>query len=103
MCKRRKVDEAEELFDQIKKFGCVPSVVTFNVLINGLCKAHKLEEAIHLFSIMEMRQGPDLQEKVEQMYKAGQFLNAYEFLTLTNSRVNPDIITYNILINACCE
>jgi pentatricopeptide repeat protein len=49
--------------------------------------------------------GPDLQKKVEQMCEAGQFLNAYdyEFLTLTNSRVKPDIITYNILINACCR
>ncbi|GAU27088.1 hypothetical protein TSUD_103970 [Trifolium subterraneum] len=97
------VDEAQELFHQIKEFGSVPSAVTFNVLINGLCKAHRLEEAINLFSIIKMRQDPGLQENVEQMYKDEQFLNAYEFLTLTNSRVNPDIITYNILINACCE
>jgi pentatricopeptide repeat protein len=100
MCKRGMVDKAHELFHQIEKFGYVPSVVTFNVLINGLCKANKLEEAIHLFSIMEIRQGPGLQEKVEQI---GQFLNAYEVHTLTNSRVNPDIITYNTLINAYCK
>jgi pentatricopeptide repeat protein len=110
MCKRGMIDEAQELFDQIEKLGFVPSVVTFNALINGLCKAHKLKEAILLCSNVEMRRtywlflrGPDLQKKVQQMCEAGQFLNAYEFLTLINSRVKPDIITYNILINACCR
>jgi pentatricopeptide repeat protein len=49
MCKRGMIDEARELFDRIEKLGFVPSVVTFNALINGLCKAHKLEEAIHFF------------------------------------------------------
>ncbi|PNY08478.1 pentatricopeptide repeat-containing protein at1g79540-like protein [Trifolium pratense] len=110
MCKRGMIDEAQELFHRIEKLGFVPSVVTFNALINGLCKAHKLEEAILLCYNMEMRRtywlflrGPDLQKKVQQMCEDGQFLNAYEFLTLTNSRVKPDIITYNILINACCR
>ncbi|KAK2369344.1 pentatricopeptide repeat-containing protein [Trifolium repens] len=110
MCKRGMIDQSQELFDRMEKLGCVPSVVTFNALINGLCKADKLEEAIQLCSNMWRKywlslRGPDLQKKVEQMCEAGQFLNAYdyEFLTLTNSRVKPDIITYNILINACCR
>ncbi|MCI51781.1 pentatricopeptide repeat-containing protein, partial [Trifolium medium] len=57
----------------IEKRGCVPLVVTFNALINGLCKAHKLKEAVHLCSIMERRWDPDLQKKVEQMCEAGNF------------------------------
>ncbi|PNY07508.1 pentatricopeptide repeat-containing protein at1g79540-like protein [Trifolium pratense] len=108
MCKRGMIDEAQELFNRIEKLGCVPSVVTFNALIDGLCKADKLKEAYRLCSDMWRQywlssRGPDLQEKVEQMFAAGQFLNAYDYVTLTNSRVKPDIITYNILINACCR
>ncbi|GAU29661.1 hypothetical protein TSUD_53130 [Trifolium subterraneum] len=108
MCKRGMIDEAQELFDRIRKLGCVPSVVTFNVLINGLCKAHKLKEAIDLCSNMwteywSSLRGPDLRKKLEQMCEAEQFLNAYDFFTHTNSTVKPDIITYNILINACCS
>ncbi|MCI44582.1 pentatricopeptide repeat-containing protein, partial [Trifolium medium] len=90
MCKRGMIDEAQELFGRIEKLGFVPSVVTFNALINGLCKAHKLQEAILLCYNMDIRRkywlflrGPDLQKKVQQMCDAGQFLNAYEFLTLT--------------------
>ncbi|GAU24454.1 hypothetical protein TSUD_319310 [Trifolium subterraneum] len=112
MCKRGMIDEAQELFHRIKKLelGFVPSVVTFNTLISGLCKAHKLKEAILLCYTMETGRtyslflsGPDLHKKLQQMCEAGQFLDAYELLTLINSRVKPDIITYNILINACCR
>jgi pentatricopeptide repeat protein len=74
MCKRGMVDEAVELFDQIEKLRCGPSVVTFNALINGLCKAHKLKE-----------------------------VGFCSGLTLSDSRADPDIITCNILINAYCR
>nr|XP_027187791.1 pentatricopeptide repeat-containing protein At1g79540 isoform X2 [Cicer arietinum] len=121
MCKRGMVEDAQEVFNQMEKLGCIPSVVTFNVLINGLCKADKLEEARLLFYKMEIGRNPSLflslsqgsaqvldstslQKKIEQMCEAGQFLEAYKFLIqLADSGVVPDIITYNILINAFCE
>ncbi|CAK8567789.1 unnamed protein product [Lathyrus sativus] len=121
MCKQGMVDKAQELFNRMESLGCVPSVVTFNALINGLCNAHKLEEASLLLYKMEIGRRPSLilslfqgsgqvfdsaslKKKVEQMCEAGKFLDAYKFLTqLADSGVVPDIITYNTLINAFCR
>jgi len=115
MCKRGMVAEAKELFNRMEKLGCEPSVVTFNALINGLCKAKNLEEAKNLLYKMDVgrryslhlsfSQGSDsasLEKKVKEMCEAGQILKAYKLVTDHAVEVRPDIITYNILINAFC-
>lgn len=119
MCKRGMVAEAQELFNQMEKLGCEPSVVTFNTLINGLCKAKNLEKAKNLFCKLEvgrrhslhlsLSQGSGqfsdsarLLKKAKEMCEAGQILRAYKLITDLAGEVKPDIITYNILLNALC-
>lgn len=120
---RRKglVGEAEQIFNEMEKLGFVPSVATFNALIDGICKASRLEDAHLLFYKMEigrkpslflrLSQGSDrvidsasLQKKVEQLCESGLVLQAYKLLMqLPNSGVAPDVITYNTLINGYCK
>ena len=121
MCRNGLVGEAQQIFEEMEKLGCVPSVVTFNALIDGLCKAGELEEAHLLFYKMEIGRNPSLflrlsqganrvldsaslQTMVEQLCDSGLILKAYKLLMqLADSGVVPDITTYNILINGFCK
>ncbi|XP_059299247.1 pentatricopeptide repeat-containing protein At1g63330-like [Lycium ferocissimum] len=69
-CKNGYVNEAFKLF---KKMPCMPSVVTYNCLINGCCQVNSIDQALILY---------------RRMQKVG---------------VTPDIITCTILINALCK
>ncbi|KAL5145821.1 Pentatricopeptide repeat-containing protein [Glycine soja] len=118
------------MLGEMTQRGLVPDVVcyneiikavTFNALMHGLCKAGKLEEAHLLLYKMEIGRSPSLffwlsqgsdqvldtvslQKKVEQMCEAGQLVDAYKLLTqVACSRVMPDIVTYNVLINGFCK
>lgn len=111
------MSEARQIYDDMEKHGCSPSAVTFNALIDGLCKAGKLDEARLVFYKMEigkhqslflrLSQGADrvldttgLRKKVGTMVESGLILEAYELLVkLSDSGVVPDLYTYNTLIN----
>ncbi|KAK4375184.1 hypothetical protein RND71_005861 [Anisodus tanguticus] len=69
-CKNGYVNEAFKLF---KKMPCMPSVVTYNCLIDGCCQVYRMDKALMLY---------------QRMQKVG---------------VTPDIITYTILINGLCK
>lgn len=105
----------------MENLGCSPSIMTFNALIDGLCKAGELEEARHLFYKMEIGKNPSLflrlsqgadrvmdtaslQTMVERLCESGLILKAYKLLMqLADSGVVPDITTYNVLINGFCK
>ncbi|KAF5941199.1 hypothetical protein HYC85_022366 [Camellia sinensis] len=111
------VGEAREIFNEMEKVGCFPSVVTFNALIDGLCKDGDLDEAHLLFYKMEIGRNPSLflrlsqgtdrvldsaslQTMVAKLCDSGLILKAYKLLMqLADSGVLPNITTYNILIN----
>ncbi|KAF2307964.1 hypothetical protein GH714_033838 [Hevea brasiliensis] len=115
------VGDAQQMFNEMEKLGCYPSVITFNALIDGLCKAGKLEEAQLLFYKMEIGRNPSLflrlsqgadrvldtgglQTMVEQLCVSGLILKAYKILMqLADSGFAPNINTYNILINGFCK
>ncbi|KAK6943969.1 Pentatricopeptide repeat [Dillenia turbinata] len=46
--------------DEMEKFECIPSVVTFKSLIHCLCKAKELQKAHLLFYNMEIGRNPSL-------------------------------------------
>ena len=92
---------------RLEKVGYVPSIVTFNALIDGLCKAGELEEAHLLFYKMEIGRNPSLflwlsqganqvldkaslQTMVEQLCDSGLILKAHRLLMqLADSGVVP--------------
>ncbi|KAL6498663.1 hypothetical protein OROGR_028210 [Orobanche gracilis] len=113
--------EAQHIFSDMENHGCSPSAVTFNALINGLCKADKLDEAHLMLYKMEIGKNPSLflrlsqstnpvldreslQKMVGSLVDSGLILKAYKLLMqLVDSGVVPNIITYNTLINGMCR
>ncbi|KAL0303554.1 UNVERIFIED_CONTAM: Pentatricopeptide repeat-containing protein [Sesamum radiatum] len=114
-------ERAQQIFNDMEKLGCFPSVVTFNALIDGLSKAGKLEEAHLMLYKMEIGKNPSLflrlsqgadrildsaslQKMVDNLVNSGLILKAYKLLMqLADSGVVPNITTYNTLINGLCK
>ncbi|XP_020518262.1 pentatricopeptide repeat-containing protein At5g15010, mitochondrial-like [Amborella trichopoda] len=48
----RKIEEAINLLQAMYQDGVEPNIITYNSLLNGLCKDGKIEEAIKLFELM---------------------------------------------------
>ncbi|GKD72921.1 pentatricopeptide repeat-containing protein [Tanacetum coccineum] len=97
----------------MEKAGCVPSVVTFNALIDGLCKSCELQKARLMFYKMEIGKNPSLflrltqgsdrvvdsgslQTMVTKLCESGSTLKAYKLLAqLADTAIMPTITTYN--------
>ena len=73
MCKSRKVDDAITLFSRMIQRGFLPTVVTYNALIQGLCDFSRLDEANKLLKHM------------------------------IDVKVYPDVQTYTILVDSFCK
>lgn len=46
---------AVELFKYMEKHGCIPNIVTYNTVINCLCKEKKVDHALDLLSEMSFK------------------------------------------------
>ena len=71
--KHFKLDSAVKVFREMSSKGCWPTVVSYNILINGLLRAGRFREAYDCVN-----------EMLEKGWK-------------------PDIITYSTLIDGFCE
>ncbi|KAJ4837017.1 hypothetical protein Tsubulata_020372 [Turnera subulata] len=69
------VTEARTVWTRMLGAGCKPDVVAFSSMINGLCNAGLVDEALKLYN--------------EMLFK-----EPYS---------QPDVVTYNILFNALCK
>ncbi|GAY45765.1 pentatricopeptide repeat-containing protein [Citrus sinensis] len=72
LCKEGKIWEAKKLFDEFER-GSIPSLLTYNTLIAGMCESAELTEAGRLWD--------DMVEK----------------------GVEPNVFTYNMLIQGFCK
>ncbi|XP_058074586.1 pentatricopeptide repeat-containing protein At1g09900-like [Magnolia sinica] len=52
-CRSGDFQEARDLFDEMKRFGCDPNTKSYNYLLGSLCKKEKIAEACELLEIME--------------------------------------------------
>jgi pentatricopeptide repeat protein len=50
-----RIFEAKKLFKNMHVQGCMPNVLSYNILINGSCKALRIDEAKQLFDEMSFR------------------------------------------------
>ncbi|KFK40700.1 hypothetical protein AALP_AA2G029900, partial [Arabis alpina] len=50
-----RLGEAKQMFGLMVSRGCLPDVVTYNTLINGFCKAKRVDDGIELFREMSQR------------------------------------------------
>ncbi|KAI3885647.1 hypothetical protein MKW92_001902 [Papaver armeniacum] len=59
-CRGSEFQEARELFDGMKRFGCYPNSNTYNYLLGSLCKDGRIGEACSLVEVMnELGYMPD--------------------------------------------
>ncbi|XP_077211442.1 uncharacterized protein LOC143846767 [Tasmannia lanceolata] len=52
-CRNSKFQEAQHLFEEMKRFGCDPNVNSYNYLLGSLCKKERIAEACELLEVME--------------------------------------------------
>jgi pentatricopeptide repeat protein len=45
------VDEATEVFALMISKGCMPNIISYNILINGYCQIKQIDEAKQLFDM----------------------------------------------------
>ncbi|KAK1257408.1 Pentatricopeptide repeat-containing protein [Acorus gramineus] len=78
-CKIGRFDFAEKLFEEMLARGLEPSVVTYNVLLNGICRNSKL----HPSSVFDRTVG-----RVDDV-----------FVRMRDRGVQPDVTSYSIVLN----
>ncbi|KAK1434392.1 hypothetical protein QVD17_00132 [Tagetes erecta] len=110
--------EAQAVLNEMAEKGVQPSIVSYNIMMDGLCKNEgKVSEAKELLKKMKER-GYALNTVtynivIDGLCKIGQVDKAvatmHELWTQVNADVNydnsctPDLITYSTIINALCK
>ncbi|KAK6145575.1 hypothetical protein DH2020_022395 [Rehmannia glutinosa] len=86
--RENKINEAQELFRKMVREGfCQLNVVTYGIVIDGLCKAGNTAMAIELLRVME-----------KGSYSALKLFNE-----MSEKGITPDNFTYNALISGFCN
>ncbi|CAA6656093.1 unnamed protein product [Spirodela intermedia] len=104
------VDDGFRLFKEMDRWGCKPDVLTYNALLDGLCRAGKTRIAHNLLDGMRMK-SPEIHPTVVSYtivirgYCGMRCIaEAVElFREMTCSGVKPSSITYNTLVQGLCE
>ncbi|ONK63930.1 uncharacterized protein A4U43_C07F20380 [Asparagus officinalis] len=103
-----KFESAREVVRWMVKSGCKPDVVMYSTLINGLCRAGRVEEAREVVDEM-------VKEKCEpncltftpllQAYCSnGRIEEAKRLLdSMESGNCSPDTVCYNVLIQGLCD
>ena len=65
LCKNMRVEEAKEIFDQMKLQGVLRNLVTYNTLINGLCKSKRVDGATKLSYNISSQLQSNLRDKMQ--------------------------------------
>ncbi|KAA8529205.1 hypothetical protein F0562_033996 [Nyssa sinensis] len=112
LCNASKVEKAFLLFEEMKRNGkeviqCPPNVVIYTVMIDGLCKVGKTDEAYKLMLMMEEKGcHPNVvtyTAMIDGFWKAGKVDKCLELFRQMGARgCAPNYVTYRVLINHCC-
>ncbi|XP_047331408.1 pentatricopeptide repeat-containing protein At1g77405 [Impatiens glandulifera] len=111
---RRRMWEANHLFRIMVFKGFIPDIVTYNCLIDGCCKTHRIERALELFNDMKKVKE---KEKNEEMYCVpnrvtyNSFIRYYSAVNEIDKAVEmlramgeePSSSSYTPIIHAMCR
>ncbi|KAE9454967.1 hypothetical protein C3L33_13131, partial [Rhododendron williamsianum] len=105
LCKEGKVEEGRKLIDDRWGKGCVPNIVFYNTLIDGYCKKGDVERAYALFKELKSKGFLPAVETYGAMINGhGCAVKAEETVRkMIDSGCEPDIVTFNTLINGSCR
>ncbi|KAJ6873300.1 hypothetical protein NC651_032237 [Populus alba x Populus x berolinensis] len=99
---------AQQLFRYICAHGHTPNIMTYGVLLDGLCKHGNLEEAFALFQEMQRSTvKPNLviyTILIDSLCKCGKLKDGKElFSRLIDEGLKPNVYTYTALVGALCK
>ena len=100
-----KMDEAEQLLDSAVKGGFTPTVVTFTNLIDGYCKAERIDNALRVKNNMLLSKCKiDVNvygKLINSLIKKDRLKEAKELLTeISTTGLVPNVGTYSSLVMA---
>ncbi|MCP6508469.1 pentatricopeptide repeat-containing protein, partial [Klebsiella pneumoniae] len=75
-CKVGQLRKAGDVAKDIRAWGLAPSVVTYNILIDGYCKRGRAGRMYHVDALLK------------EMVEAG---------------ISPDVVTFGVLFNGYCK
>ncbi|CAI9102029.1 OLC1v1000217C2 [Oldenlandia corymbosa var. corymbosa] len=117
--KERDFKRMNLLMQEMKEKDIQPDVLTFGILINHLCKFHRVDEALEMFGRMKggnVEEGSDLvvvepdvviyNTLIDGLCKVGRIEEALELMenmmTLKGG-CKPNTVTYNSLLDGLCK
>ncbi|XP_062164875.1 pentatricopeptide repeat-containing protein At1g12300, mitochondrial-like [Alnus glutinosa] len=103
-----RMDEAVKAFNTIVEKDCSPSIVSYNILIHGCCKARRIDETMILFREMSTNENfPNVvtyNTLMDGLCKNLHFQEAMAlFHEMEDRKLDLDIVIYNILIDGMCN
>jgi pentatricopeptide repeat protein len=108
MCQSGQVLKAYKLLRGIIDSGVVPDVVTYNTLLNGLCKVRNLDGALRLFRELQVKGFP-LDEitygtLIDSLLRAHRYNDALTlFQDILHSGGTPSMPIYNSMMRSLCR
>ncbi|CAM8954714.1 unnamed protein product [Rhodiola kirilowii] len=98
------IDKATELFLEMRNREISPNVITYNIVIGGLCRAGKWEEAQAMFhEMLDHGLEPDVvtfNVLINALAKMGKSKESKELFSLMiQSGQMPNVVTYNSLMD----
>ncbi|KAK1386176.1 hypothetical protein POM88_023911 [Heracleum sosnowskyi] len=91
LCKIGNTSVAVRLFRYMEKKGYMPNTVTFNIIVDSLCKYRLVDDAldVHTYSILVDAHGrdgkiKDAEDLIEFMIRRGQYPNVVAYSSLTD-------------------
>ncbi|GER50856.1 pentatricopeptide repeat-containing protein [Striga asiatica] len=110
LLKRGRLAMVHELYDEmLRTYGVKPDSYTFNILIRGLCKNSKVDEAFRRFKEMDtFNYKPDLityNTIVDGLCRVGKVnvaRNVVNGMLKKSEDLRPNVVTYTTLIRGFC-
>nr|GEU50575.1 hypothetical protein [Tanacetum cinerariifolium] len=111
--KERNYERINLLLKEMKENGIKPDIVTFGMLVNHLCKARRVDDALDMFK--KMKEGaegiavkPDVilyNTLIDGLCKVGRQEEGLELMKqmMLDDSCVPSVVTYNCLIDGFCK
>ncbi|KHN07499.1 Pentatricopeptide repeat-containing protein, partial [Glycine soja] len=111
-CGEGDVEKGRELFDEMlmRKEGEEPGTLTYNVVVNGLCKEDRVDDALRVVEMMAKKgKKPDvvtyntLLKGLCGAAKIDEAMELWKLLLSEKFHVKLDVFTFNNLIQGLCK
>lgn len=103
------IDKARKVFDEMLGEGCLPSVATYNALVQVICKKGKVEDALKVFDGMLAKgyvpNSITYNLVIRGLCHAGETARAMEFLNRVEEEDDrrTNVQSYNIVVRYLME